>query len=292
MRKWRYPLNFIDFETTMVALPFHAGRRPYEQIAFQFSHHIITQDGKIEHRSEYINQERGKFPNFDFVRALKKSLSENEGTIFRFAAHENTVLCQILSQLRKSSEPDQDELVAWIRSVTKAGGDSTEDWEGPRNMVDMCELVKRYYYHPSTHGSNSIKKVLPAVLQSSEFLKSRYSQPIYGAEGGIGSKNYKNWQWIRLDAQGRPIDPYKLLPPIFSDLDLETMDGLITDGSIADGGAAMTAYARMQFTQMSEMERERVTKSLLKYCELDTFAMVMIYEYWLSEIKKSAERAA
>src|SRR5690606_4271690 len=38
MSTWAFPLHFIDFETTMVAIPFHKGRRPYEQIAFQFSH--------------------------------------------------------------------------------------------------------------------------------------------------------------------------------------------------------------------------------------------------------------
>lgn len=42
----------------------------------------------------------------------------------------------------------------------------------------------------------------------------------------------------------------------------------------------MTAYARMQFGQMTEEECERVAKALLKYCELDTFAMVMLFEYW------------
>jgi uncharacterized protein YprB with RNaseH-like and TPR domain len=30
---------------------------------------------------------------------------------------------------------------------------------------------------------------------------------------------------------------------------------------------------------MSEDERESIKKSLLKYCELDTLAMVMIYEH-------------
>jgi hypothetical protein len=70
------------------------------------------------------------------------------------------------------------------------------------------------------------------------------------------------------------------------------MDGLITDGSIADGGAAMTAYARMQFTQMSEAECDRVSSALLKYCELDTFAMVLIYQYWKAEIERDQERVA
>ena len=31
---------------------------------------------------------------------------------------------------------------------------------------------------------------------------------------------------------------------------------------------------------MSEYEREEIRKALLKYCELDTMAMVMIYEGW------------
>lgn len=54
----------------------------------------------------------------------------------------------------------------------------------------------------------------------------------------------------------------------------------------------MTAYARMQFTQMSVEEHERVAKALLRYCELDTFAMVLIYQYWKHEIEKRQRKAA
>jgi len=292
MNSWTYPLHFIDFETTMVAIPFNSGRRPYEQIAFQFSHHVVSEDGKIEHRTEYINRERGKFPNFEFVRNLRKALSGDNGTIFRFAAHENTVLCQIHKQLSESIESDRDELMAWIESITKSTGGFEISWEGSRNMVDMCELVKKYFYHPLTEGSNSIKKVLPAILQTSEHLQTVYSQPIYGSHTEIKSKNFSNWNWIQRDNNGTVVDPYKLLPPIFSDLDVAEMDLLITSDSIADGGGAMTAYARMQFTDMSEIECDRVTKALLKYCELDTFAMVLIFEYWKTQIKAFTEKVA
>jgi hypothetical protein len=61
MHSWKFPLHFIDFETSTVPLPFHVGRRPYEQIAFQFSHHIYHEDGRIEHASEYINTVPGQF---------------------------------------------------------------------------------------------------------------------------------------------------------------------------------------------------------------------------------------
>ena len=47
----------------------------------------------------------------------------------------------------------------------------------------------------------------------------------------------------------------------------------------------MLAYAQIQFTDMTETERELIRKSLLKYCELDTLAMVMIYEHFNELIK-------
>ena len=252
----------------------------------------MEKDGTFTHQDEYINRVKGKFPNFDFVRTLMKALNQDQGTIFRFATHENTVLCQIRQQLLDSTDdiPDRLELISFIESITKSVESSTTKWEGPRNMVDMCELVKKYYYHPLTKGSNSIKKVLPAILNESQFLKNKYSKSIYGRE--IKSINFKDFTWIQLSDQGFVIDPYKLLPPIFSDLDLETMDSLIGEGSIADGGAAMTAYARMQFTEMSEIESDRASKALLQYCELDTLAMVMIYEYWKHEVEIALKKAA
>jgi hypothetical protein len=50
--------------------------------------------------------------------------------------------------------------------------------------------------------------------------------------------------------------------------------------SIKDGGAALTAFGKVQYTNMSEMERELIKNALLKYCELDTLAMVMIWEFF------------
>ncbi|MBE0673591.1 MAG: DUF2779 domain-containing protein, partial [Bacteroidales bacterium] len=88
MNKWRFPLHFIDFETSMVAIPFNRGRKPYEGIAFQFSHHVVEQDGTVRHAGEYLNVEPGVFPNFEFVRRLKAELENDDGTIFRYADHE------------------------------------------------------------------------------------------------------------------------------------------------------------------------------------------------------------
>lgn len=277
MASWKFPYHFIDFETTAVAIPFNAGRKPYEQIAFQFSHHILHEDGTIEHKGEWISTQTGTFPNFEFVRALKVELDKDEGTIFRYAAHENTILNVIFRQLLASGEKDANELCEWIQTITNSSGSSPIKWAGPRSMVDLKELIVRYYYNPLTNGSNSIKQVLPSVLNTSDFLKEKYSKPIYGT--AIPSKNFKNYTWITTK-DGRVLSPYKLLPPIHTEVSNEAIDELFTDeeAGISDGGAAMIAFARMQFTEMSVQERTRIREALLRYCELDTLAMVMIYE--------------
>ncbi len=283
-KTFTYPLHFIDFETSAVAIPFHKGRRPYEQIAFQYSHHVIYEDGTIEHKGQWLDYNVGVFPNFDFVRALKNELSLDSGTIFRYAAHENSILNAIYRQLRESNENDKEELCNWIQSITKSSTSTADKWEGKRNMIDLRELILKYYYSPLTNGSNSIKDILPAILNSSDYLKGKYSKPIYGND--IISLNFTNQAWIEYDNLGKVINPYKKLESLFKDIDQDLLDILISeeDIEISDGGAAMTAYARMQFTQMSDEERKLLQKSLLKYCELDTFAMVMIYEYWKNKM--------
>jgi hypothetical protein len=278
-----YPLHMIDFETTRVAIPFTRGRRPYETVAFQFSHHLIHKDGRIEHRTEHLDTRPGVFPNFDFARALRGALgSGDDGTLFRYSHHENTTLNEIRRQLealpRKEAPADRDELIDWIAGVT-TGGD--------RAMVDLCEIAKQRFYHPLMGKSYSLKSVLPAILRDSARLQAKYAQPVYGS-AAMPSLNFRDHPWIRFDSEGRVRDPYQTLEPIFDpklDLALEEGGLLYDDGDgIREGGAAMTAYARMQFTQMTEPERERVSRALKRYCELDTLAMVFLYEYWQEKV--------
>lgn len=277
--KFIYPLHFIDFETSMVAIPFNKGRRPYEQLAFQFSHHIVTIDHKIEHTGQYISVEKGRFPNFEFVRHLKAELENDNGSVFRYAVHENSVLNQILKQLEEASideVPDKQDLMDFIRTITHGA-----NHQGTRDMIDLLKLVKDYYYHPSMHGSNGLKDVLPAVLASSEYIQSKYSQPIYGKNSEIKSLNFDDgWIWIKKDDKGNIINPYELLPPLFEGIDDLQIENFLMRSDIHEGGAAMTAYARMQFASITDTERNSIVKGLLRYCELDTLAMVLLWEYW------------
>jgi len=278
MANWVFPLHFIDFETSTVALPFTAGRTPYEQVAFQFSHHVYYEDGTIEHQTEFISNTPGEFPNFIFARALKGALDSDNGTIFRFATHENSILNAIIVQLNASNEPDNEALVSFLKTITVSKKDSVETWNGFRSMVDLNFIVKAYYYNPHTKGSNSIKAVLPASLHSSNFLKSKYANPIGTIH--VGSKNFDEAHvWLSV-SNNEVVNPYKMLPSLFENWSQVDKDDIVSElDSIADGGAALTAYAKLQYEDMTMEERTEITSGLLKYCELDTLAMVMIYEH-------------
>lgn len=290
MDKWVFPLNMIDFETTSVAIPFNIHLKPYESLAYQFSHHVIYEDGHVEHKSEYLHGIQGEFPSFEFIRKLKESLETNRGSVFMYSPHENSILNHILRQLCSplgDTQTDKNELISFIKTITVSNSKTLSEfgldltpWCGDRAMIDMWAILKDYYYNPLTNGSNSIKYVLPAILNSSDYLKNKYSKPIYGTDE-MPSHNYKNHTWIKFDENGMVINPYKLLPPLFENIDDQSF---ITSERLANGGDAMVAYAKLQFTQMGDTERKAVMNGLLKYCELDTLAMVMLFEHWWYDI--------
>ena len=269
---WKFPYHFIDFETSTVAIPFHAGMRPYEPVAFQFSHHVMHEDGRVEHVGEFLLTDPVVFPNFKFAQALKAELEQDDGTVFMWSHHENTILSKIAEQLENTSNPPSNasDLVAFIHSLIAGGS---------RQMYDLCKLSKDAYFHTSTKGSSSIKKVLPAVLKTSATLKTKYSEPIYGSVSGIPSHNFKDFTWWSDSGTNVPIDPYDLLKDYGKTLlgeELDDPDELV----IAEGGAAATAYARLQFEDLNLQSRQKIREALLRYCELDTLAMVMIVEAW------------
>ena len=280
MKSWSYPLHFIDFETSMVALPFHKGLKPYQGIAFQFSHHVMHQDGKVEHKGQFLATDPGVYPNYEFIRALKHELETDKGTIFRYHNHENSYLNMIAKQLATNLDApaDASDLIAFIRSITR-WKENGEDVFGPRDMVDLYDLVLRYYYSPYAKGSNSLKQILPAVIKDSAYLRKKYGTPgMYGKGLGIKSLNFVDHVWI--DSRHND-DPYKTLPPVFEHYDRNALDELIKDfDEVGDGGAALTAYNYLQFAEVSEKQRTLIANALLRYCELDTLAMVMIVEGW------------
>jgi Domain of unknown function(DUF2779) len=285
--KFKAPYHFIDFETTAVALPFHKNRRPYEAVAFQYSYHLMDEKGNISHQNQFLSFEKGVFSNYDFLRSLKKDLSGKPGTIFRYHQHENNYLNHIYKQLLEehiADVPDKSELLSFIEEIAHRTSDTPAHWEPINDMVDLYDLVLDHFYSLYAKGSNSIKDILPAVIRSSDYIQKKYSQPIYGTPA-MPSLNFQTPHiWIE---EANRMNPYNTLPELFSEIDKVRFD--LTDSSLTElnnGGAAMIAYASLQFSDITEEQRQIYRDGLLRYCELDTMAMVMIWDYWGHELGK------
>lgn len=280
---WKYPLHFIDFETTRPTLPFHSECRPNELLLFQFSHHVLERDGTLRHANQCLVAEPGKRPNSFVVRALRDALGEY-GTVIHWWDHEKTVLKEMKRQIHDGTEADKDLLCAFI--------DSLLDTDAAR-LQDLGRLVQKTVFIKGTNGRSSIKKVLPALLEKSDFLKNLYGQPIYGTEAMPSLNFTSGWTWIKRDENGSIADPYRLLDPIFLDEDVMRAikqaedEDTGNDSFVANGGGAIVAYAQLQDPDLSRNERQRIETQLKRYCELDTLAMVMVYEdllYLLNDV--------
>ena len=166
----------------------------------------------------------------------------------------------------------------------------------PRDMVDLWDVVKRFYHDPIMKGSNSIKVVLPAVLNTSRLLRTKYAAPIYGRE--IPSQNFTAENpkaWI-VEADGHVLNPYKLLDDISTFFPEECRAAIVqaedsteeaeVEGQINNGGAALWAYGLLQFCEQSPEKRRALVEALYRYCELDTLAMVFIWEYFNDQIRQ------
>lgn len=74
------------------------------------------------------------------------------------------------------------------------------------------------------------------------------------------------------------LDPYKLL---VADLGEDAVDDEAE--GLYQGCAASNAYLRLQFEDLLGLGRLSLQRGLLRYCELDTLAMVMKLEAWTEQ---------
>ena len=266
MNEWNFPLHFIDFETCTVPLPFHKNEFPYAVIASQYSIHTLFENGDIKH-FEWLADKSPIDPTIQFVKELKNILSNDSGTIFMYANHENAVLKSAKQRMLAHKNKFKDE-IDFIDSITFTRGEH----EPERAMVDMCKFVENNYYHPLTNGSNSLKAVLPAIMSTSKILKHKYSTPL---SFGTNLNDYILFK----EVNGNVIDPYDILPQIKDLTSKDLNKALFHKDSLKDGSGAMKAFQVLQFSQISETEKKGLRKGLLNYCELDTLAMLMLYEH-------------
>ncbi|SMO85297.1 DUF2779 domain-containing protein [Fodinibius sediminis] len=264
LRRWQYPVHFLDFEAGNYAVPIRAGRPPYHLVVFQFSCHTLYKDGHWQHH-QWIDRAENDYPNYELVRRLMQVPDINEGTIVQYSNFERNALKVIGRELRDEASmvPDSQWLLQWIDGVLRRN-DSRHP--NPPYLADLSRQVKHFYYNREMENSLSIKEVLQSVMSQSDFLKQKYSKP-------YSSQNFEHVIWWQADKDGKAKSPYAILKETGSD-------------TVRRGAEAMFLYGKLIAGDLSMKEKSAYREALLRYCELDTLAMLMIVEHWKQQLNE------
>lgn len=137
-----YPINFFDFETFQDAIPRFDNQRPYQQIPFQYSLHILHEDGTLEHKA-FLGDEN-EDPREPLVKQMLTDITPTGSII----AYNQSFEIGRIKDLALFAPQYAKALLAL--------NDRFSDLIVP--------FREKGYYHPDFNGSFSIKAVLPALF--------------------------------------------------------------------------------------------------------------------------------
>ena len=141
----RYPLYYLDFETFMTAIPLFDGIRPFQQIPFQYSLHIIEEPNQDPKHYGFLSD--GKADPRPLILGQLKDLLGSKGSIVCYNAIFERGHLQKLAEKGSSNR-------SWFERIE-------------RRIVDLYAPFRSFfYYHFDQRGSASLKKVLPALTGS------------------------------------------------------------------------------------------------------------------------------
>lgn len=144
LKSLSYPLYFIDYETCQHAIPEIEGTKPYQQIPFQYSLHIIEKKGDSLNHKEFLADADDDNLIRNFAKSMIADMPEDGSVIVYNKAFEATRNKEI-GEMYPEFKEDMERFNA--------------------NMVDlMVPFRERNYYTKEMEGSYSIKKVLPALF--------------------------------------------------------------------------------------------------------------------------------
>ena len=145
LKKLRYPLYHLDFETFQQTIPEWDGVRPYQQIPFQYSIHIQEEPGGQVTHKEFLAEE-GRDPRRVLAQQLCKDIpmTDEACVLAYWQSFEKGRIAELAQVF-----PDLREHLLWIHD----------------NIMDLATpFHSGAYYHRDMAGSFSIKSVLPALF--------------------------------------------------------------------------------------------------------------------------------
>lgn len=263
-------ISFIDFETMTNTPSPIPGVQSGQLIPVQFSNHILTRHGldwkgNIEHDEFLWTGDYGFSPVYAFVRALHKSVAGSE-TIVIYTSYEIRCLNECAKMIQADIDAYNDGMFDDTYVAVDENGhkvplmsiaEETLDMVGEilnSNIYDQCRGwcndggVTLWLQSPDLNHSNSIKDVLPVAMDEysgTQELLAYFNEPLDGYAG--------------LRREGHIAKGDECTTKYSAALDRPWRDGVPYD---EDGAAPFDPDIEAQ---------------CLRYCCLDTLAMVIIY---------------
>lgn len=247
-----FPLHFIDFEAATYSLPMRRGSQPYESVYFQFSCHTLHSDGSIEHK-EWLDKSHGEnFPHDDFAMALIQIPEIEKGTLIHYSPFEKQALNNLIRGFERNSMLNEEKIEKLIKI---RDGLSTQNND---RFFDLSRIVRDFYYNKCMNGGLGLKEVLNSILlwEKVSILKT-LKELEHPASFAVPLKD--------------TLDPY---------IHIQTGNNHILDGS-----SAMNAWISFKNGLLQEEERDIVLEVLKRYCELDSYSMVILYHHLVNLLK-------
>jgi Domain of unknown function(DUF2779) len=141
LRKLKYPLYFLDYETLMPAIPMFDGHRPHQTIPFQYSLHVVDAPGAEPRHFDYLHTRRTD-PSSSLLCSLKKHIGGTGSVLAWNAPFEKS--CNQGMALRN---PQYAEFLNGVNA----------------RLYDLALIFKDTYVDYRFKGSLSIKNVLPVM---------------------------------------------------------------------------------------------------------------------------------
>jgi hypothetical protein len=151
LKNLRYPLYFLDYETINLVFPQHAGYKPYGQVVFQYSLHILeSPTAELQHKEYIASSLQEPIPNL--LTQLQNDLKQDNGSVIVW---------------NKPFEATRNKEMAAIYPAFAPFLDNINE----RIFDLMIVFQKRMYQHPAFKGSHSIKNILPVLVPQFSYKK-------------------------------------------------------------------------------------------------------------------------
>ncbi|NOY17777.1 MAG: DUF2779 domain-containing protein, partial [Gammaproteobacteria bacterium] len=184
-----YPIYFLDFESIATAVPLFDSIAPWKQLAFQYSLHVLHEDGRLEHR-EYLHREAS-----DPSAAVAKRLTEDIGALGSIVVYYATMERGVLNSLRNKF-PDY---APAIKSMTE-------------RLWDLHPIFEKHYRHWKFGSKSSIKVVLPTLCPELSYKDLEIQ------EGGGAS-----FGWVRMIESGNAVEREEIAEALIAYCGLDTL---------------------------------------------------------------------